>query len=377
MENKIVIHIHTDKKFVKDSYRFEKGEFKNTTIFLGNAFTDEIDIEGEIIFFTKKETSKIIEICKAAHLVVLYDLDVTKSKIALKLPKSVKIAWRFFGYELYSKKKELFLSNKTKPYITNKSENCIVRILQNIKSLFIFKTLYKNIFWKAVKRCDLMLILCIEEHQYLESIFGNLPTPIKLSNKKPVVGNVEKLVNRRNSDFQKLIVLGNNRSVYNNHLELIDKVKKFVDNESYSFSILFNYGPKSSYYYDVLNQAKNYNINVVTDFMTLSEFNKFYKSISALCINGYRQMAVANIVTAIALGVKVYLHKKNVYSEWLVNEGFKIFTVEDFEKDLKENNINLSLEDAIYNVKMLDDLSSKYNVGRFQKEVLEKLSLLK
>lgn len=371
MNNFKVIHIHTDKKFIRDSVRFQGGVLKNDTIFLGPKYEADYGVEGVVYFIDKNETEKIIEKCLNYDLIVFYDLDILKSRIILALPKKIPIAWRFFGYELYSKKREVFLSDLSKKYIT--SNTSFLEKLSDFKSILKYGVTKKGVFWKAVNRVDLMFLLSHEEYAFLNTLFKNLPLPIKTANKVPIIADVEELINKRKTKSEKLIVLGNNRSFYNNHLDLIETVTPYVKSKEYNFTLLFNYGSLSKYSDDVIKEAKLININLINDFMTLEAFNEFYKNITALCINGYRQMAVANIVTAISLGIKVYLNKKNTYYQWLVNEGVKVYDINQFAIDLRNNNISLNLEEALYNVETMKNLSIKYSVEKFQNDVVKKL----
>src|SRR5690625_6779382 len=113
MKKIITYHIHTDIKFVNSIGRFEGGNFVNINIFISDDTKLYKTLDPETLHFKSTDLDKLVKQCKDADLVVLYDLDNLKSKIALLLPKSVKIAWRFFGYELYSKNREDYISNIT------------------------------------------------------------------------------------------------------------------------------------------------------------------------------------------------------------------------------------------------------------------------
>ena len=53
--------------------------------------------------------------------------------------------------------------------------------------------------------------------------------------------------------------------------------------------------------------------------------------------------------------------------QWLLNEGFKIFTIQDFENDLNNNSITLDRELAEYNLNQLKIFSKKYTKNDFQR----------
>ena len=80
--------------------------------------------------------------------------------MANSLPKNLKIAWRFFGFELCERRKDIFISKKTMHIIKTKdSKKNKIKIfikdnLIEIVNNFIYP---KRNFIKAVKRCDFFL----------------------------------------------------------------------------------------------------------------------------------------------------------------------------------------------------------------------------
>jgi len=92
-----------------------------------------------------------------------------------------------------------------------------------------------------------------------------------------------------------------------------------------------------------------------------------------LVINSYRQMAGNNIFTALGNGVKVYLNRRNVFYTWMKNEGFMIYTIEDFDADLQNNNLRLTDEITKYHVSQLEKFANKYTIEDFQKEIYNRV----
>jgi len=113
--------------------------------------------------------------------------------------------------------------------------------------------------------------------------------------------------------------------------------------------------------------ANKTHFTLIEDFISPDKFDLFYQNINALVINGYRQMAAANIFLAMQNGAKIYLNRKNIHLQWLLNEGFKIFTIQDFENDLNNNSITLDRELAEYNLNQLKIFSKKYTKNDFQR----------
>jgi len=365
------IHIHTDYSFVTDSYLFDGELFENETIIFQKKepFNRSFKHKPILLNYRIRDIKKAIEICKNSDLVVLYDLNMIKCLIALALPYKVKVAWRFFGYELYRRKKELFLSEKSFKFIQQKKKKIYYPLL---KIYYYLK--YKYIFDKAVKRINYMLVLSNEEYSFLKNIYKTLPEFIQL----PHIFFEETLTlpntKKKDNNTPPTIVIGNNRSSYNNHLDVIELIENNPAKLNYNFTLLFNYGQTGRYYKEVKNRVKNKPyFNLIEDFIPPEEFNDFYQNISALVINSYRQMAAANIFLALRNGVKVYLNEKNFLMQWLKNEGIIVFSFADFDKDLKDGNIQLDYETAEKNLEKLKQFSKKYTKEDFQKIIYNKI----
>src|SRR5690625_4670151 len=130
-------HIHTDYKFLNSIGRFKGGNFDNINIFVTDDSELSNSLSSDTLTFKSSDLDKIVQLCKRADLVVLYDLDALKSKIALALPKKVKIAWRFFGYELYSRQRENYISDRTYKAYLSEEKKSQKKIQSTTKSIYI------------------------------------------------------------------------------------------------------------------------------------------------------------------------------------------------------------------------------------------------
>ncbi|MFW6275714.1 MAG: hypothetical protein ACOC2M_03675 [bacterium] len=362
------IHIYTGHTFIRNSNRFEGDLFENTIIIFSEKRTESkpgkkiIQLDG-----SKNDIEEVIDICQKAELVVLYDLDQVKIKIALSLPEHIKIAWRFFGHELYNRQRLKYLSKTTQRTLGAK--------------LFFLKIWEKkNIipFKKALTRINFFLGLSEAEYILLVNNWGRLPKYIQLSfssidlnassiNFKPKIG-----------ESFPLILVGNSKAMYNNHIDIIRLIDQEPNCQQFNFTLLFNYGLEKYYTKKIRNltRGKNY-FHLIEEFMSLDEFNKLYERASAVVINSYRQMAMGNIFTAFKKGVKVYLNEKNLMMHWLKEEGFKVFSIIDFQHDLQVNNLSLNEDSALHNFLQLKKLSEKYPIEKFQKTLYAECVSLK
>lgn len=372
MQKLKVTHIHTDYKFVTDSNFFECKYFENQTIIFQNKdpYTSTLKHKTIVLKNCERDINETISICKNSDLVVLYDLNAIKIRIALELPDSIKIAWRFFGYELYSKLLHIILTRKTLSYSGGYLYNKIKFLLLQ-SSLFIklFKPKIEKDNYlqrQAIKRINFFLCYSSEEYYFLKNRFPELPDLIQLpllplhSDYKLIKGNPKK------------IVVGHSRSYFNNHIDLLDIIKKHSPNSNHKYILLFNYGTVNSYAEKVKKVAVNVPYTkVVDDFLPSDVFENFYDDISAFVSNSYRQIALGNIFICFVKGVKVYLNQQNIMYEWFLNEGFLVYSINDFSADITTDKLALNDIEAKHNYDNYIKFTKKYSIEKFQKLLFE------
>lgn len=368
-----IIHIHSDLKFIYDSRIFENSIFVNQIIIIGNKNNCNGPYKENALFFkqSRKDIFRIINLCKTADIVVLYDLNFIKSFIINRLPSNIKIIWRFFGYELYEQIPEQVYSELSMKAI-NKDEkvtpwnDLIAKIRRGVSKYICWRTSYNKEFNKALKRIDYLLGLSVYEYNNLKQIWPYLPQFIQYTYTFQVKTGIE--------CFEKSneIIVGNNRNAYNNHLDILELIKKSKKKINYNFLLFFNYGKNNNYAAAVRKKAEEIKeVRIIEDFLSIEIFEKVYEKAIALVINGYRQMAMGNIFTAFRKGVKVYLNRKNIIYDWLKSEGFLVSLIEDFVKDIETDNVSLTEKEAQNNIKQLNNLKNKYNIDDFHRAISE------
>ncbi|SFT62961.1 hypothetical protein SAMN05216474_1421 [Lishizhenia tianjinensis] len=369
MDKLKVLHIHTDKKFVGAYLNFEGDNFSNKSIIISENNTLELP---NIQIFSKFDLDEIVKLCNQFDVVVLYNLDVVKSKIALKISTDIKIIWRFFGTELYSLKylsyisKEGFLKGHTfKQKVKSKLKE--YRFLQSFNSLINRKENPYRLFFKAIERINFILVISKEEYGYLKSVWPTIPAfikapPVSYSKEVEAINYEEK-----NAQNKPRIIVGNSRSKYNNHLDILNIIEKYSTKHNYNFKLFFSYGKEDIYSQRITKEVSNKPyFELITDFLSKEDFNSTYNGSSALVINSFRQLAGANIILALEKGLKVYLNDKNIHKNWLINEGFKIFSIAEFEEDLKNNKLFYDEETAKHNNQNLKTFINRYTKEDFQ-----------
>lgn len=108
----------------------------------------------------------------------------------------------------------------------------------------------------------------------------------------------------------KTILLGNSDSVPNNHLEMLEKLKKYKD-EAVKLIIPLNYGNKK---YGDLIEKKAISIfgSKVTTLRTFMKRDVYYEmldTVDVAIMNHYRAQALGNVLALLYRGKKVYLNE--------------------------------------------------------------------
>ena len=368
-----IVHIHSDSKFLKLGDAFFSSEFENELVFLGNKNNFETTLGSELHFFDKSKNSvkSIVDFCSDFDLVVFYSIDALATKIILALPKKMKIGWRFFGFELYYKNKNKYYTEYTKQILEQElnTKNTPLRRLKN-SILSLLKNYDNALFLKAISRCNLFFGLYEEEYLILKKDFPNLPFFI------PVSLNMDSLEEKSIAiQKEKYFLVGHNRIIWNNHFDILDIIKRNKNTGNYQASLLVNYGQKGFYFKKLVQYAQSIqDVVLIEEFMSIEEFDQLYLKCSALVINSKRQMAGNNIRKALEHGTKVYLDPENSFYDYLKNNGFLIYTIQQFESDYASGNLTLNPEMAQFNYNKLVELTKNNSSVTFRANVIRFLN---
>lgn len=361
-----LIHIHSESKFLMSIDKYQHDLFENSMLIIGHKNHSNSKYHDIAVFFKREEENidKIVKYISKFDLVIFEELTPFNKKILLKLPKKIKVSWRFFGYELYSKRLDLMLSDHSLKVLDSglkyKSKKSLKKYFEFIKYKYSF--IYH--FFKYVKRIDNIQVTSKEEYNFIKKHWLFLPKMLLI----PIVRNV-KYEKYEKKDF---IILGNSKNIFNNHLDILDIIKNCGNVDGYKVKMFLSYGVDNEYYQEVYRKATEISkVEVITDFLSREEFNQIYKDAAALVLNCYRQMALGNILTAIEHNCKIYLNEKNPLKQWLHNAGFYVFSIADFDKDYKFNNLKLSENHSKNNIFKLNELKELNNFTHFNNQLIK------
>jgi len=140
------------------------------------------------------------------------------------------------------------------------------------------------------------------------------------------------------------IQIGNSADSTNNHIEVLQRLSKYAD-EDIKIFVPLSYG-NENYAKEVIMKGKELfgnKFKPMVDFMPFNEYLEFLGSIDIAIFAHKRQQAMGNTITLLGLGKKVYM--RNDVTPWkLFNDlGVKLFDIKNINLDgindkTKENN---------------------------------------
>ena len=151
--------------------------------------------------------------------------------------------------------------------------------------------------------------------------------------------NLDKSSVRKNGELW--IQIGNNANSFNRHLEILEHLKKFK-NENVRIFIPMSYGNdwhnKIPGYIEIIKQrAIEYfgenRVTILTKLMPLDEYSKFLKQMDIVIIATDRQNALGNILKNMYSGGKVYLSEKNKLYKYFLSQGIRVNKFEDIKNE--------------------------------------------
>ena len=146
------------------------------------------------------------------------------------------------------------------------------------------------------------------------------------------------------------IQLGNSADPTNNHIEVLQKLTKYKDEDIKIFTPL-SYGNKE-YASSVISKGKELfgeKFIPLTDFIPFEKYLQFLGEIDIAIFAHKRQQAMGNTITLLGLGKKVYMRNDITPWELFRDIDVKVFDVENIELELLEQEIKEMNQQKIKN----------------------------
>lgn len=281
-----------------------------------------------------------------------------------RVPKSVKVAWYFWGGEIYSRHEidDYFLAP-----ITRKLYN-LRRIIKRAKP-----NKYNEIPLSLYGRVDYCLTSMREECDYARQF-----TSANFKHLWYTYYSIEETIGGLKNEqcHGNNIWIGNSASVKNNHLDVLWQLWKsrlLRKTKGNKVIMPLSYGEAwgRNLVKKIGGLVLGKRMQVLDTYIPRDEYNKLMLSCSTMILGYLEPAAQGNIITAMWLGMRVYLSEKSMAYAYYKRIGAKVFTM---EKDLKIYGFTpLSDDERAENRKVLNQWYGKQHVEQAVKDVVNEL----
>lgn len=321
-------------------------------------YSTKIDKENSITYNSNEYYDLLASLSNYKAVIMHGLFDKMQYEIVLKLPNNVKLAWVLWGSEIYSRKenKKKYLAKCTKFIYTIRES--LKRETKNNK----FNN--EDVPLEILKRVDYLLGSSLELFNdvkiYLKESVGHL---------KYSYYTIEEVLG--NELFSKLaygenILVGNSSVIENNHLDIISRLYKVNIPKRINYYFPLSYG--DVWVRNFINYIGKFfftsQFKPLLTFMQRNKYNEIMLSCGVYISNHYRPNAFGNILTALWLGLRVFVSEKNIQTNFLLNLGLHINII---ERDLKnEGDLlkKMNCDEINHNRQILER-----NYGRIQMDV--------
>lgn len=262
-----------------------------------------------------------------------------------KLPKNIKVFWFAWGFDIYN-------TPKCNPYIKLN--------LLHPKSQVALKNLYARKRYPLHKRCKwaikrLLLNIVDFKHQYhnddrhvyvnavkrVDYFSGVFPLEYDLMVGKPGFKAKRVEFGLRNPkdwtqcpthlpDIGENILVGNSADINNNHLDIIDYLKK-IDLGNRKLIVPLSYGGSREYatiVKDAYEVAFGDRVKILMDYMPREDYFKLLSSVGYAIFFQERQQAAGNIEELLRNGVKIFFSNTSLNYRHYTNCGCHVLSIQ-------------------------------------------------
>lgn len=141
------------------------------------------------------------------------------------------------------------------------------------------------------------------------------------------------------------IQVGNSADLTNNHIEALEKLLPFR-NDNICIFVPLSYG-SPEYAQQVITQGKEWfgdKFKPLTEFMPFVDYLSFLASVDIAIFNHKRQQAMGNTITLLGLGKTVYIRNDTTQWQFFIGKGIKVNDIEQLKcLDCLKGNKNIDI----------------------------------
>lgn len=330
----MILHLIPDEKFADYViHQFLDSNMKSRLILVTNGIDVPVAkeyMQVQVVVPNSEEFKNLLLTLTQYSAVVFHGLFWPWQEQIIKIiPTQVKVAWMFWGGEIYGQKdlQTNFLSH---------SSRLLLR-WRNLKHFF-WGNGGRNIEYSVPIECFMRIDYCLTDIP-MECEFASLylhhPMRMLWYNYYSIEETLgEGLLSER--CVGNGIFIGNSATIENNHLDVFVKLATLPIRE-HKLVVPLSYG--APWYRNFINKVGHSLFGMqfypLLDFMERSEYNRTMLSCNTMVMPHFRAQAQGNIITGLWLGMRVYLYERNVAYQYFKKLGVKIYSI---DKDLNKHN---------------------------------------
>lgn len=371
---KRILHISNDDKFlclgktIFESVPSTKNEF---WVIQDKEQIQHINFEHKVFYPLKEVSEDLFTTLNSYDLICIHFLNPQLYSILNSNKINTKILWIGWGGDYYwlintHPEFNLYLPETTK-FIHN--SNWIVKLqpilkqLKKVKGRMKLPTINRVDYFAPVNKSEFDIILKNHANfrpQFVDWNYGYIT--------QDIINYYASLKRSGNK-----VMIGNSSTPTNNHLDVFKELEHVLENESLILPL--NYGNKTYAKNLKLTLSKQYNLNLEykDDLMSLEDFNQLLLECKSLIIGSSRQQAVGTIITALYIGVNVFLFKESLNYKYLNSLGLNFLSIEEMKENPELINRELNLDQIEKNRKIINEIWSLERNANTIKELLHNI----
>lgn len=333
----MVIFLHIvlyDEKFfnsVISQFEGDKRFCNQCLIYVPSGSKTKININLKYkIVRNEKQLLKEVSLVKY-DFVFFHSLHSIFIKVMDYIPKTKKVIWWAWGYDLYSTEGRMppFLPVELyKPHTCKLLNERINKAIVDFKRLWLFicHYLYKNKLKKIINRID--YFQPVTKYEYT-LICMTYPT---MSAKEFYYPNsfAENLSDHYIHSCEGTgIILGNSATYTNNHIDVWNNIHQYIQKDQKVY-IPLSYGSKD-YATKVMERIVSNNVVFLDTFLKNEQYEALFDKCSYFIVGCIRQQAMGNISICIARGIKIFAYRDSIIYKALESYGCYVFAIEDVD----------------------------------------------
>lgn len=321
-----------------------------------------------IINPNSEDFKRVVNELSVYHAIVFHGLFWPWEEYVLRnIPKQVKVAWMFWGGEIYGRKdlKYSFLAPKTKRVQLWKDLKCVIK--HKGERVYPYE-MPKDLF----ERIDYCLTDIFEEYQFAKEYLGNRMVHLWYNyySIEETLGEAKDLFTNGNN-----ILIGNSGTIQGNHFDTFYRInKRYL--RSNNIIVPISYG-ETWVINRIIKVGERRFKNAFTPlkvFLCRNDYNRILSSCRIVIMPHYRPQAFGNIITSLWLGARVYMSEKSLQYSYLKRIGVILFSIEkDLYKDLASSVVSLT-DDAVMENRRI--LYAHYSLKTVETRVMELVTVL-